>query len=141
MGAVVLATPEADLTESGDSFDVNVHVDVVASERLTDSNSIALHADGHDLRDTYLSPVFGDFGKGFPPTVLSCGTRDLFLSNTVLLPRALRRAGVDAELHVWEGMPHGGFFGAPEDQELLAAQARFLHKHLVPTETERKVKK
>lgn len=57
--------PEADLTESGDSFDVNVHVDVVASERLTDSNSIALHADGHDLRDTYLSPVFGDFGKDF----------------------------------------------------------------------------
>ncbi|QDN54548.1 alpha/beta hydrolase [Streptomyces sp. S1D4-14] len=137
VGAVVLATPEADLTESGDSFEINVHVDVVASERLTDS--IALYADGHHLRDPYLSPVFGDFGKGFPPTVLSCGTRDLFLSNTVLLHRALRRPG--AELHVWEGMPHGGFFGAPEDQELLAEQARFLHKHLVPTETERKVKK
>ncbi|MFJ9361192.1 alpha/beta hydrolase [Streptomyces mirabilis] len=49
VGAVVLATPEADLTESGDSFEINVHVDVVASERLTDS--IALYADGHDLRD------------------------------------------------------------------------------------------
>lgn len=129
-GACVLATPEADLTESGDSFETNIHVDVVMSERLTDS--IALYADGHDLRDPYLSPLFGDFTKGFPPTFLNCGTRDVFLSNTVRMHRALLDAGIEAELHVWEGMPHGGFFGAPEDQEVLAAQARFLRGRLKP---------
>ncbi len=33
----------------------------------------------------------------------------------------MRRAGVRAELHVWEAMPHGGFGGgAPEDAELTA---------------------
>lgn len=127
-GACVLATPEADLTESGDSFETNIHVDVVASQRLTDS--IALYADGHDLRDPYLSPVFADFGAGFPPTMLTCGTRDLFLSNTVLMHRALRRAGVEAELHVWEAMPHGGFFGAPEDQEVLDEHTRFVVERL-----------
>jgi acetyl esterase/lipase len=63
--ACVLATPEADLTESGDSFETNIFVDVVASQRLTDS--IALYANGHDLRDPYLSPLFGDFSRGFPP--------------------------------------------------------------------------
>ena len=44
--------------------------------------------------------------------------------------RKLRAAGVDAELHVFEAMPHGGFFGAPEDDELAAEVRRFLAKHL-----------
>ena len=127
----MLVTPEADLTESGDTFETNVMVDVVLQQRLTDS--IALDANGHDLKDPYLSPVFGDFNKGFPPTILVCGTRDLFLSNTVILHRALRRAGVNAELHVFEAMPHGGFSGAPEDVESLAEQIRFVDQHLGST--------
>lgn len=57
-----------------------------------------------------LSPLFGDL-VGFPPSFLQTGTRDLFLSNTVRMHRALRRAGVDAQLHVFEAMPHGGFMG------------------------------
>ncbi|CAN7584844.1 alpha/beta hydrolase [Phenylobacterium sp. LjRoot219] len=127
-GACVLGTPEADLTESGDSFETNDTVDVVLQHRLRES--VALYADGHDLRDPYLSPIFADFTKGFPPTILTSGTRDLFLSNTVLLHRALLRAGLEAELHVWEAMPHGGFFGAPEDDEVNAQQARFIINRL-----------
>ena len=38
--------------------------------------------------------------------------------------------GVDAELHVFEAMPHIGFAGAPEDEELQAEELRFLDKHL-----------
>lgn len=126
--ACVLATPEADLTESGDTFETNAEIDVILRRRL--SESIALYAGGHDLRDPYLSPVFGDFTKGFPPTMLVSGTRDLFLSNTVRLHRALRKAGIEADLHVWEAMPHGGFFGAPEDAEVLAEQASFIRNRL-----------
>jgi acetyl esterase/lipase len=126
--ACVLATPEADLTESGDTFETNDTIDIILRHRLSDS--IALYANGHDLRDPYLSPIFGDFTKGFPPTLLTSGTRDLFLSNTVILHRALLRAGIPAELHVWEAMPHGGFFGAPEDDEVTAEQVRFIHHWL-----------
>jgi acetyl esterase/lipase len=44
--------------------------------------------------------------------------------------RRLRAAGVDAELHIGEAMPHGGFSGdTPEDLELVAELARFLDKH------------
>jgi acetyl esterase/lipase len=122
--ACVLHSPEADLTESGDSFETNLGVDPVL-QRLT--RSIALYADGHDLTDPYLSPLYGDFTLGFPPSLLSAGTRDLFLSNTVLMHRALRRAGIAAELHIWEAMGHAGFFGAaPEDHEVQAEQVRFL---------------
>jgi acetyl esterase/lipase len=125
--ALVTMTPEIDLTESGDSFDTNAGVDYVLVDRLTDS--IALYAGDHDLTDPYLSPIFGDL-TGFPPTFVQAGTRDLFLSNAVRFHRKLRDAGGDAELHVWEAMPHGGFFGAPEDAEMAVEVRRFLAKHL-----------
>ena len=128
---LVLLSPEVDLTESGDSFETYLGIDTVLPGRLTES--IALYADGHDLADPLLSPLFGDL-VGFPPTFLQCGTRDLFLSNTVRMHRALRGAGVDAELHVFEAMPHGGFFGAPEDLEMAAEVRSFLARHL-PTAT------
>ena len=103
-------------------------LDPVLTSSLADS--IALYAGDHDLTDPYLSPLFGDF-TGFPPTLLQAGTRDLFLSNAVRLHRAMRAAGVDAELHVFEAMPHGGFFGAPEDDELAREVARFVRAHLM----------
>ncbi|MCB1687245.1 MAG: alpha/beta hydrolase fold domain-containing protein, partial [Halioglobus sp.] len=125
-GACLLVSPEADLTESGDTFETNIYNDVVLTKRLTES--IALYADGHDLKDPYLSPLFGDFSRGYAPTLLVSGTRDAFLSNTVIFHRALLKAGIEAELHVWEAMLHGGFFGAPEDREVLEQQAAFLHR-------------
>jgi acetyl esterase/lipase len=120
---LVLLSPEIDLTESGDTFATNVGVDYVLLDGL--GASIALYAGDHDLTDPLLSPLFGDV-TGFPPTFLQSGTRDLFLSNTVRMHRHLRDAGVDAELHVWEAMPHGGFFGAPEDAEIAAELRRFV---------------
>lgn len=126
--AVVLLSPEVDLTESGDSFQVNRTVDVVLPNPLMSAN--LLYANGAELTHAYLSPLFGDFTKGFPPTFLQSGTRDLFLSNTVRMHRALLQAQVPAQLHVFEAMPHGGFMGAPEDLELAAQVAQFVREHL-----------
>lgn len=127
--AVVLGTPEVDLTESGDSFVTNLGVD----SRLRPLMPVnVLYADGHDLAHPYLSPVFGDLRR-FPPTILTTGTRDLFLSNTVRMHRALRRVGVAAELHVLEAAPHGGFFGlAPEDDEITDEIRRFIDRYAPP---------
>lgn len=126
--AAVLLSPEVDLTESGDTFWTNLGIDTVLRRSLMPAN--LLYAGGHDLAHPYLSPLFGDFTEGFPPTFLQAGTRDLFLSNTVRMHRALRSAGIEAELHVFEAMPHGGFFGAPEDAELFAEVRRFVATHL-----------
>ncbi|MET0255729.1 MAG: alpha/beta hydrolase [Luteibacter sp.] len=121
---VVLLSPELDLTESGDSFEVNRLVDVVLTQSLMSTN--LLYAGGADLSHPYVSPLFGDFSKGFPPTFLQSGTRDMFLSNVVRMHRLLRRAQVPTELHVFEAMPHGGFNGAPEDKELSDEVRRFV---------------
>ncbi len=113
--AAMLLSPEADLTESGDSFRTTDGIDAMGS--LMQAN--LLYAGGADLTDPYVSPLFGDFSKGFPPTLITAGTRDLFLSNAVRLHRKLRAAGVAAELHVLEAAPHGTFGGGtPEEAEL-----------------------
>ncbi|MBB4858735.1 acetyl esterase/lipase [Novosphingobium chloroacetimidivorans] len=123
---LILLSPQVDLTESGDSFQVNRTVDVVLPGSLMRNN--LLYAGGADLSHPYLSPLFGDL-TGLPPTFLQSGTRDLFLSNTVRMHRALRRDGVDAELHVFEGMPHGGFMGnTPEDRDLAEEIFRFVSR-------------
>ena len=123
--AAVLLTPELDLTESGDTFRTNQTVDVALPDPLPQAN--ALYAHGRDLAHPYVSPLFADFAHGYPPTFLQTGTRDLFLSNTVRMHRKLLAAGRQAELHVWEAMPHAGFGGGtPEDYEVHEAIREFL---------------
>jgi monoterpene epsilon-lactone hydrolase len=122
-GAMLL-TPELDLTESGDSFDTLMGLDVVLTGRLMEMN--LLYAGGADLAHPYLSPLFGEV-TGFPPTLLQAGTRYIFLSNAVRMHRKLRSAGVRAELLVWEGMPHAGFVGlTAEDLEVSAELQAFI---------------
>jgi len=130
--ALVLLSPQLDLTESGDSFQTNQTIDVVLPGSLMASS--LLYANGADLSHPYLSPLFGEFTGGFPPTFLQSGTRDSFLSNAVRLHRVLRRAQVPVELHVFEAMPHGGFMGAPEDAELSAEVVRFVREWLTPAD-------
>jgi monoterpene epsilon-lactone hydrolase len=127
-GAIAMMTPATDLTQGSDTLNTNNGVDTVLRPV---GNMIALYAEDHDRKNPYISPLFGDFTKGFPPTFLQSGTRDLLLSDTVRMHRALQHAGIESELHVWEAMPHGGFGGmSPEDRELRAAFERFIEKHL-----------
>jgi monoterpene epsilon-lactone hydrolase len=125
--ALVLLTPEIDLTESGDSFDTLLGLDPVLGGRL--ATQIAAYAPGADLTHPYLSPLFGDFTRGYPPSFLQSGTRDLFLSNTVRMHRALREANIPAELHVWEAMPHGGFMDGAEDEQVSREIRKFTDAH------------
>jgi acetyl esterase/lipase len=129
--AAVLLSGQLDLTHSGDSFHTNLGVDTVLSYDPMPCNLV--YAGDHCLSDPYLSPLFGDFTPGFPPTLLTSGTRDLLLSSTVRMHRALRAAGVAAELHVFEASPHGGFMAdTPEDEDLEAEVRGFVAKFCPP---------
>jgi acetyl esterase/lipase len=67
------------------------------------------------------------------PTILTSGTRDLFLSNTARMHLKLRAAGVPAELLVFEGMSHAQYLFAvdsPESKQHFAELAAFFDKHL-----------
>src|SRR5215471_4275268 len=101
-GAISVGTPMSDATKTGDSFYTNEQVDnVLVSRDGFCHAATVVYANGHDLKDPLISPVYGDM-HGFPPAILTTGTRDLLLSNTVRVHRKLRRAGIDAVLQVYE---------------------------------------
>jgi monoterpene epsilon-lactone hydrolase len=79
-----------------------------------------------DRRDPVLSPLFADL-TGMPATLLVTSTRDLLLSDTATLHRALLRSGNDAQLVVFEALPHAFWyhFGLPETREALELMAKF----------------
>jgi epsilon-lactone hydrolase len=125
--AVVFNTGAFDLTGAGDSWQVNDGLDNVLSGPVEPCTQ--LYAGSHDRQEPYISPLFGDL-TGYPPAILLTGTRDRLLSDNVRMHRALRAAGVEAELHVWEAAGHGGFLGmAPEDAERFAELGRFVEAH------------
>jgi acetyl esterase/lipase len=131
--AIASGTPMADVTKTGDTFYTNELLDNVLASRdgMCDA-ATNFYAHGHDLRDPLLSPVYGDF-SGFPPTILTSGTRDLLLSNTVRVHRKLRQAGVEAALHVYEGQSHAQYLfndAAPETSEAFQEIASFFDRHL-----------
>ncbi|GAA3751832.1 alpha/beta hydrolase [Terriglobus aquaticus] len=132
-GAISSGTPMSDVTKTGDSFYTNEMVDnvLVSRDGFCDA-ATKVYANGHDLKDPLLSPVYGDM-HGFPPTILTTGTRDLLLSNTVRVHRKLRQSGVEAELEVFEGQSHADYGRddrIPETREAFGEITAFFDKHL-----------
>ena len=68
----------------------------------------------------------------FPPTLIITGTRGFELSSAVYTHSQLVKSGVDAELHVWEGMFHGFFYNpdVPESRECYDVIVKFFARHL-----------
>jgi acetyl esterase/lipase len=128
--AIAPGTPMADLTGKGDSMETNKLVDnVLVGYGRCDAMG-EYYAHGHDLKDPYLSPIYGDF-HGFPPAILTTGTRDLLLSSTVRVHRKLRQAGVEAVLQVFEGESHAQYNNStPEGKEAYEEIQRFFDQHL-----------
>ena len=127
--ALFAGTPWADLGKHGDSLYVNEGIDrkIVSYDGFL-PEAVKLYANGHNIKDPGLSPVYGDF-TGFPPTMLVTGTRDLFLSLAVRVHRKMRAAGVIADLNVYEGLSHVEYFvipHAPESKEVYAELKAFL---------------
>jgi epsilon-lactone hydrolase len=84
-----------------------------------------------DPRNPVLSPLYADL-HGMPPTLFITSTRDLLLSGTSILHRAYLRAGDQAELVVFEALPHAFWYDyhLPETKEALGLMAHFFDAHV-----------
>ena len=78
-----------------------------------------------------LSPIFADL-KNWPPSLLVTSSRDLLLSDTAMFHKSLLVAGNDAQLVVYEALPHAFWyhFQLPETHEALQLMARFFREKL-----------
>jgi monoterpene epsilon-lactone hydrolase len=131
--AVGLIAPWSDLSETGDTYHTNEEIDptLVTYDGILGA-AARLYAGDHDLKDPLISPVYGDFSKGFPPALIVSGTRDLLLSCAVRLHRRLVAAGVETELHVFEALWHDFVVtpGLPEAREGWDLLVRFFDRRL-----------
>lgn len=88
---------------------------------------------GVDLTNPLVTPASSDeVLRQFPPTLIITGTRGFELSSSVYTHTQLVRLGVDADLHVWEGLFHGFFYNAdvPESRQAYDVMLRFFDRHL-----------
>lgn len=135
--ALVLWSPWSDIDAVGDSYATLADADTSFRYDRHLANAALAYADRDRHRDPLVSPVYGDFAPGFPPTLIQGGTREIFLSNFVRLYRALVGAGQRAILDLYEGMPHAfqaypAQTGSSESRAALDATAAFLVEHLRP---------
>jgi len=88
---------------------------------------------GADPKDPLVAPINSpEVLAKFPPTLLITGTRGFEMSSALYTHSQLVKLGVDADLHVWEGLFHGFFYNpdVPESQDAFNVIVTFFDKHL-----------
>ncbi|MBA3978098.1 MAG: alpha/beta hydrolase fold domain-containing protein, partial [Nitrosopumilus sp.] len=101
---------------------------------LTLKNMADAYANPSDQENPYVSPVYGNFSKGFPPTLIQGGTKDILLSDFVRLYQAIDQAGIPVKLDIYEGMPHDFQYillGTPESNLAISKMNDFLKEYLI----------
>jgi epsilon-lactone hydrolase len=100
--------------------------------RLADG-AVGYFSDASD-DDPLVNPIVAPeaFRARFPPTLLITGTRAHDMSPAIATHRALVQAGVDAQLHVFDGQGHCFYYDAstPEGADANQTIIRFFRKHL-----------
>jgi monoterpene epsilon-lactone hydrolase len=92
-----------------------------------------VYFDGADPKDPLVTPLESPkMMARFPPMLLVTATRDIAMSPVITTHQTLVRLGVDAELHVWDGLQHSFFtdIDLPESKEYFMVVGRFFDKHL-----------
>ena len=131
--AVVLWSPWSDITEIGDTYHTLQDKDPVLYYPNNLANAALAYAKKADQKNPYVSPVYGDYSKGFPPTLIQAGTKEIFLSNAIRQYHALDDAGIEVKLDPYEGMWHvfqALRWNLPESKRARAKVKTFLEKHI-----------
>ena len=130
--AVVLWSPWADIGNRGDTAVTLRDAEPTYIYETHLGPAADAYADRADQTNPYVSPVYGDFTTGFPPTLIQGGTKEIFLSHFVRLYQAMDQAGVEVKLDLYEGMTHvfqTRLAEAPEGRAALKKMAEFLEAH------------
>lgn len=132
--ALVLWSPWIDVASKGDTYVTLKNADPFISANLTLKNMADAYANPSDQENPYVSPVYGNFSKGFPPTLIQGGTKEILLSDFVRLYQAIDQAKIPVKLDIYEGMPHDfqlALHGTPESNLAISKTSDFLKEYLI----------
>ena len=125
-GGIVGISAWADLTETSGSHIRCEKIDPIINSDELRAAAVKYSA-GESLKNPYISPVYGDF-RGFPPTLLHVGSREVLLDDTESLYLKLREAGAPVRLSVYEGMWHVWHgFDIPESRDAMQEIRQFAY--------------
>ena len=129
--AVLLVSPWVDMSNEGDSQTTLKYADPTLKYDPLLKNSAKAYAGSLDIKDPRVSPYYADFTKGFPPSMITEGTKCILLSSSVRFYQKLEAAGHEVKLDLYEGMWH--VFQQtpmPESEVVIRKSASFINKHL-----------
>lgn len=127
--AAAMLCAGASAIDKGDS----VHIESASNGRPVRRLQDRLYFEHADANDPLVTPgVSDEIMKNFPPSLLVTSTRDSLLSSTITTHAQLIRLGVEADLHVFEGLEHA-FMSVPElpeSQQVFKILVNFFNQHL-----------
>jgi epsilon-lactone hydrolase len=129
-GAVGMFCMGASYTGKGDS---SILARAIEGSSEAEFTKYFAYFEGANPNDPLVYPVLSDeVMAAFPPALLITGTRDHALSSVVYTHARLSRLGVEADLHVFEGMGHAFFYNPelPESREMYTLVGKFFDTHL-----------
>lgn len=100
---IFVASPWVDLGKDFDSMERNSKKDIILGQNMEVKNPT--YPGTADLKEPYLSPVYGEFND-FPPMLIQCGDNEILLDPIVTVAEKAKEAGVDVTFSHYEGMPH-----------------------------------
>ena len=128
IAGLALLSPWLDLTVTAPSFDAN------ASDPMfsTESAQVAaeLYLQGFDPLHPLASPLFAEI-KTYPPTLISVGSGEVLLDDSLRFHEKLLQAGVASELSRIDGMDHVAVvrgFDLPGSAETLDTLVSFIDR-------------
>jgi acetyl esterase/lipase len=130
VGAVAIS-PVTDLALTGESYETRAEADPYFT-RSQAAGLVAAYLGHADPKNPLASPLYGDL-SGLPPIRVHVGDDELLLDDSRRYVERAVAAGVDAELDVWMGMPHGFVTGTREfdaARRALDAVGAFLAQRL-----------
>ena len=101
---LVLLSPWTDLTGAGKTHETRKDVDPVLDEAYL-AEMIANYATGEDLKNPFISPLFGDM-TDFPPVYIQVGDNEVLLSDSTRLHKKLTKENLSSQIEVFKGMWH-----------------------------------
>lgn len=125
---IVAMSPWADLTNSGESYDMNFEKDPLFGKSRESLIYYNPYVGEHDPMDCYISPMFGDF-REFPPMLIQVGSLEMLLSDSVTVAAKARHQGRKVRLSIYEDMFHVfqmAMLAMPESKRAWAEVGKFL---------------
>lgn len=124
---LVLSSPWADMTASGESYMTKKSEDAFfghPNPKYVPKYPVPIiYAGKNNLKDPYLSPVFGNYNN-FPPMLIQTGEAELLLSDSDTVVKKAKDAGTKVDYYTYPGMYHTFYIVTPYFKESKVAWKR-----------------